>query len=226
MADPYALDPFSTVVRLALLPYMSRGVKIGIVNNRIVYYRPNWFDLICRTLMSLANRGCTKHTLFHLRLPFERAIRWYQKCAPEVFVAAAQGLAMLSETYSDDPTAGNVTATINAIAKLLERPEDLDPEDLSNKPALLRLKRGWTTEEIEIVARQINLLKTTEDADRVETMIRCIDEFVSGKEPVIFDIIRACPVAASSSTDTNESMVVSRSDSTTSPKPNKSIKRA
>jgi hypothetical protein len=196
MADAYALDPFSTVVRLALLPYMPRGVKIGIVNNSIVYFHPTVWHLMWRTLISFVNKGCTKHALYNLRLPFERAIQWYYTAAPELFHMARAGLRLLSENYQQDPSSGNVTATIASIICLLDDPDAVPTEDLSDKPTLARLQRCWRSDEIQAVASHAALLTHTKDSAFI---VKCVDDFIRGKEPGIFDIIRESPLRPASS---------------------------
>ena len=92
MADTFALDPFSSVARIALLPYMPRGVKIGIVDNAIRFYHPTLLDTVRRSIDSLRTTGCSKHSLFNLEVPFRRAVAWYAERAPDVLPMAREGL--------------------------------------------------------------------------------------------------------------------------------------
>lgn len=191
MADPFALDPLSTVVRLALLGHMSPGVKIGIVHNTIVFHEMNIWDRLWRTGASLVHPGCSKHSLFHLKIPVERAVVWYYHKCPEIFRMALEGLAALSRSYDSDPADGNVTATIGLIAKILESPDKVIPESLEGKPALVELRNAWSDDEINAINATLALLRSQ---PRRHSVVSAVAVLVQGKDPELFRIIRASPL--------------------------------
>lgn len=189
MADTFELDPFSSVARIALLPYMPPGVKIGIVDNAIRFFHPTLCDTVRRTIASLLTAGCSKHALFNLEVPFRRAAAWYAEQAPDVLAMARDGLDVLSTNYVD----GNVAATIRAVRRWLDDLDDGDDgdTDFAAKPAMRRLMEAWSPEELRMINGQAKLLR--ENPDR-EYLVKCIDDFIVGKEPEIGAILRESPV--------------------------------
>jgi len=196
MADPFALDPLSTVIRLALLSGFKPGVKIGIVNNTIVIHRPTLIDRMLRTGASFFTQGCTKHALFHLRLPLERAVAWYHHEVPLLFDMALEGLRVLAESYASDPADGNVTSTIQLVIKILEECDAVAPEPIDDKPALQRLRDAWSTHEIAALRLLVPLLLDGDTSMPRESVINSVEELLRGKEAELFAIIRSSPMAA------------------------------
>lgn len=177
-----AVDPFSTVVRFALLPYMTRGVKVGIVSNAIEFFRPNVIDTVRRTVRSWVSEGCSKHSLYALRVPFGRAVRWYYDDAPELFAMARAGLERLRSNYSDS----NATAALDTVVDILDNPDD-DADDDPESPMLQRLRAMWTREDIDVIVRQLKRLPRAGDP---EYECETIDRTIQGKNAEVQAIIR------------------------------------
>jgi hypothetical protein len=189
VTNPFSLDPFTTIISLAILAVMPPGVKLGIRNNSIIFFQPTVFDIISRTFQSITNNGCTRDCLYRLRTPVRRAVEWYgYDSCPEVFNMAYKGLARLRETYKQNG-GGNVTDTIEFCMQLL-RPEGLEgtePESLVGKPSLQRLQKAWSVEERKAVGDLFLLMTSNPDQ---AFYITCIHEIVKGKEPALHAIIR------------------------------------
>lgn len=189
VANPFSLDPFTTIISLAMLAVMPPGVKLGIRNNSIIFFHPTIVDTISRTLQSLTNNGCTRDCLYRLRTPVRRAVEWYgYESCPEVFNMAYQGLSRLRETYRQHG-GGNVTDTIEFCMQLL-RPEGLEgaePESLEGKPSLRRLQAAWNADERRTVGDLFQLVTNNPDKS---FYITCIHDIVRGKEPALHAIIR------------------------------------
>lgn len=183
MADPFSLDPFSTIARLALLPFMEQGVKIGICDNKIEFFDLSITAWVRRNYMDFFRRGCSKHDIFHLRVPVARAIQWYRDAAPGILALAADGLEKLAANYTQH---GNVTVTVQSMVRLLRGQEEAPAEDASNKPLLLELRAEWSPEEIETMSGLFSLLRSKQSPHTVS----CIITFLSGKEPNLLTIIR------------------------------------
>jgi hypothetical protein len=181
--DPFALDPFSTVARLGLLCFMDPQTKIGICENSLMFFDPSLISWMWRNYWNLVKQGCSRHDLFHLRLPLTRAVAWYKDTAPEVLDYAQRGLEQLSELYV---VHGNVRETINSMVRLLSERDGVEAEDMSNKPNLRRLHEAWTLQEIEAVAHLFTLLKQ----EHSHYIVSAIHRFIEGKEPMLLDIIR------------------------------------
>lgn len=66
------LDPLTTVARLALLNFQEPGTKLGIDENKIVYYSPNMMQGLSRFIY-----GDKRGDLSNLVSPIQKAVRWY-----------------------------------------------------------------------------------------------------------------------------------------------------
>lgn len=197
MADPFALDPLSTVVQLAVLSRLEPGVKIGIVRNAIVIHRPNVKDWVRRTGASLFTQGCTKHALFHLRVPLERAVTWYYEKTPHLFEMALRGLGVLLESYKSDPSDGNVVDTIKLAIKTLKERDAIAPESLDGRPALRQLQLSWTDAEIAALTHVVPLMER--EGPVPEHIVACVEELLMHKQRDLIDIIRSSPMAKATS---------------------------
>ncbi len=178
--DPFMVDPFSTVVRLALLPFMPEETKIGICDNSIVFFQTSYTSWLLRNVWSLTKQGCSRHDLHHLRAPIERANSWYRTKAPEVLKSAAEGLRRLARVYRNH---GNVRETICSMIKLLEEEE---PGELELDPQIASLRNAWDDNEIGAVKQLFVLLKSQSS----EYIVGAIKQFITGKEPKLLEIIR------------------------------------
>jgi len=183
MADPFSLDPFSTIARLALLPFMAQGVKIGICDNKIEFFDLGIAAWMRRNYMDFFRKGCSKHDIFHLRVPIARAIHWYRDSAPGILTLAAEGLERLAANYTQY---GNVTVTVESMVRLLRGHEEAPVEDISNKPLLRELQAEWSPQEIETMSGLFSLLRSKQSPHTVA----CVITFLSGKEPNLLSIIR------------------------------------
>lgn len=183
--DPFSLDPFSSVVKLGLLSFMEDTTKIGICANSIVFFDPTLLSWIRRNYWSMLRQGCSRHELFHLRVPLTRAIAWYRDKAPTVFECAVGGLKQLSELYMAH---GNVKETLNAMITLLEHRNAVEAEDLANKPNLQRLRDAWSDSEVEAVSHLFLLLKKENPTSTY--IVGTVEQFIQGKEPDLLEIIR------------------------------------
>jgi hypothetical protein len=192
MVDQFGLDPLSTVIRLALLPYMPPGVKLGICGNRIVFFYPTVIDWIRRTVTSLSNSGCTKHCLHCLRSPILRAMAWYGDGIRPIVQMARAGLQRLCDNYATD---GNVVQTLQSFMWLIDHPEQTQAEDISDKPALEALRDSWTAQEITTVNNLLTLvqLPPADLASKTSNkthLIACVEDFLCGKDPQLLEIIQ------------------------------------
>lgn len=184
MNSQFTLDPFSTIVKLALLPYMDNGVKIGICHNSVVFFQPTAIDLARRWFQSWTNIGCTRNCLFHLRTPIERAVLWYKQLTPDLFSTASDGLGKLKTTYES----GNALDTLTFAIQQIQCPQIIQKEDIYQNPMLKKLMESWTPEEVHAITEWFRLLKLN---PHQKYIIRCIDEFIAGKEQQLHAIIRA-----------------------------------
>lgn len=205
--DSFGLDPLSTVARLALIPFMPDGVKVGIRNNDLVFFPPTAFGILRRTFESYVNPGCSRQCIYLLRAPVRRAVEWYGLDAlGDMAVLAYEGLARLRRTYREEGR-GNTADTLELIMQFL-RPVDgrtadsnaapaasasgaAGAEDISHQRALKQLRAAWQPEEIDVLTRLFGLLRTSPDQPR---SVACVETMLDGKAPELHAIIREPPV--------------------------------
>ena len=215
MADnEFLLHPFSTIISLALIVFMPRGVKIGIQHNRFEYYMPNIWHTLYRSVMDKLRRGYSRTAVLHLKVPITKAIEWYgsQETAP-LFALAQRGVNLLRDTYSPDTdevsrtvtqlidtyseTIGaaltNMTAPTPA-PRLTTRPEsnpssdDSDSDsDGSQEDPSTSIRSCWTVEEIRVILGMFALLSEHESERLRESRVNTIITFIDGK---YYDLVR------------------------------------
>ncbi len=189
MEGVHALDPFSTLVRLALLNFMNDGVKIGIGNNSIHFFEDTWLDWARRTMLSLSTSGYSRETLHKLRVPMQRALFWYGEACPDLFELAVNGLAKLKTNYRDTTcsTCGNVLETINFTMQIIKSKTLL--ADMTMTPVLDELKACWSAKDVEAVQALFVFLKSDDGRGRA-VFIKCIQDYILHKEQAIMTWLR------------------------------------
>ena len=66
------LDPLTSIVRLAILSFKSKGTKISINNNKITFCEPNMWQGTLRLAF-----GDNREDLHNLYNPIVKATKWY-----------------------------------------------------------------------------------------------------------------------------------------------------
>lgn len=197
--DMCALDPFSTVLRLALLRHLPENTKVGIIDNALRFYQPTLMGSLWRTYDNFTHtHGVSHHALYQLRTPIERALDWYyaDKTAP-VFKMASGGLLRLAGNYVR-PEQGNVLETLRLFSTLLANAAthsqrvSLEFNTGTDRPRLVRLRESWTPAEIAAVCSWISLLES--DEENRHDIIECIDRFLTAKDRTTRTIINAATV--------------------------------
>lgn len=173
------LDPFSTLVRIALLPYLPNGTKVAIMNNSILYTPPTLFGKMLRTGMHYIGPGCSRDMMHTLRHPIEHAVCWYPD-AKELFDRAKDGLERLKRTYSDS---GNVKDALTLTIAVFDHPKSHIPE---TSETLSELRKSWSKNEIDIV---VLLFRQLAETPSEEYLVDCIIKFVEGKQVSLRQII-------------------------------------
>ena len=197
----FLLDPFSTIIYLALLPYKPAGVKIGIEHNHITYFYDCWFDKLRRTLYDRMYCGYSRLAILHLKSPIKRAIEWYHRSnTDEAFQLARQGLEALRSTYenSHDETSNAVKQLLTSYIALMSVSADAGPGrrerhnsgsgDNFTDAELNSLKDAWSDQELDIVNEMFRLIKQA-PADLQDARVTNIEVFVRGKQPQLLKIL-------------------------------------
>lgn len=177
------LDPLSTLIRIALLPYMPRGTKIAILNNSIIYTPPTIIGKLMRTGLHYIGPGCSRSSrdmMHNLRHPIEHAVSWYDDAA-ELFDNAKEGLSQLKHTYSES---GNVKDALALTLAVFDKPKSQITE---TSETLTELRKSWNKNEIFIVVLMFRQLAETPIPE--DYIIECIIKFVDGKQCHLRQII-------------------------------------
>jgi hypothetical protein len=97
------IDPFSCLVKLALLRFLDTGTKISIKQNTLFFNSPTYIQGIVRFLY-----GDNREHLHNLYLPIQKCVEWYWNDSnPDmiyIFKNAVIGLKMLKHSYSEYAT--------------------------------------------------------------------------------------------------------------------------
>jgi hypothetical protein len=193
----FLLDPFSTIIYLALLPYKPEGIKIGIQDNRITYFYDHWLDRVRRTFYDRFYCGYSRIAILHLKSPIKRAIEWYcNDRTTEAFVLARSGLESLRGTYdtAHDETSTAVKQLLSTYIALLDQPtrrEHKNSDSIGDNftdAELNSLRDAWTLEELDIVNEMFKLIKQA-PAELQDARVNNIEVFVGGKQPQLLKIL-------------------------------------
>lgn len=148
------LEPFSTIIRLALLVYFPRGTKITVKNNSIQYDKPGFFQGPIRW-----SKGNGREELHHLCKPIER----YSKIGkiPMLTNLAIRGIQRLQQSYQTDTTITSYSLEyFNKLLKanLKNMTDDENKNEDEDGNIFYDL---WTNEEFEIIILLFKQLSNT-----------------------------------------------------------------
>ena len=162
-----ALDPFTTVVRLALINYKTGAVKLGIMPTGLTLFDDTWLDRGRRTLQHWLGNGCSREFLFTLRPALEQAVAMYRAEYPMLFEWAYSGLERVKTTYA----CSNVAETIALAMRTLRDPAQ--PQ---------AVQPTWNSADINAVMILLQLLQ----ADPAKKhLMECIDVLLNGNKPIV-----------------------------------------
>lgn len=157
------LDPLTTLIKLAILPYKPTGTKLSISNNYIHFSENNILQFAIRTYL-----GDSYNDLRDLRKSLHKAVEWYHN-EPKMkylFKNAILGLTKLKQTYGDTGKADAVQSYIDilsgykAFEKETENTEQMKIHDI--------LKMVWTDDDKEIIARFFSKLNNLEENNYIK----------------------------------------------------------
>ena len=181
----YILDPFSVIVKLAVLSKKPIGTKILIQENCIYFQEPGMFQGIARTYYH-----SNKIDLQYLYNPIYCACECFLKPHLEkystLFTFALEGLHRLMETYSNCSILGLCLRYYHSIIdqylhsiqnnKMFYR-DTLT--DLYTTDTVRRLNQGWTDEKKKIVLDLVGFLAKDQKAD---TNMKSLETFIENND--------------------------------------------
>ncbi len=138
------LDPLTTLIKLAILPFKPEGTKLSIDNNYIFYSENTVYQFAIRTYY-----GDSYNDLRDITKPLHKAVAWYfdDSKMKYLFESAIIGLEKLKQTYGNTGKADAVQSYIDILAgfnqrvmmeinkeKEKDREREKDKEKRKNKP--------------------------------------------------------------------------------------------
>ncbi len=181
------LDPFNTIVKLAILGFKSPGSKLSISNHNIYLFQPSYYQGFLRTIY-----GDTKEDLHYLLNPiYLSSINYLNENTKNIFELARRGLLLLKDTYKYYNIINHtldlyiyiLTNSINSVSENTNNNLDYSfvkiDEELAKKYTY-----NWKESEINIIINIFNLIIETKDnnmhyIESIEKLMIPIDECIS-----------------------------------------------
>jgi hypothetical protein len=185
------LDPFSCMVRIAILFFKPKGTKISFANNKISYHEP---CLLQGTIRSF--QGDNREDLHNLFQPIKKAMIWYDykdKQIEAIFKLSEKGIAKLQNSYTYNSLITHslehyrqyITSHLNGSRQ--QKTQNDQPVDDKNI-IFQKLRDLWSENEINIIYNILIELKAS-NKDSAEPLIMALESILSHKENKVNDII-------------------------------------
>ena len=192
----FILDPFSVIIKLAILSNKPIGTKIRINNNIIYLQEPGPFQSVCRYIFNN-----NKTDIQYLYNPIELACQQYLTTSVikenpkirELFKCAQSGLIKMIETYKASSV---MRICINYYLSLISNHlEELNNTTLFKKDnmsvfytseLLNKLTKTWTPEKIKII---LNLSTFLCSDDNAETDVKSLETIMDGIDKQVSIIV-------------------------------------
>lgn len=196
------LEPFTTLVKLALLSFQPVGVKLAISMNRIYIQSPNSVQGAVRWL-----QGSKKEDLHFLLRPIYRACDLYPPISNtpmyQLYRMAIDGLRILKQSYERNQDAIIIAQLIELYMDILDskltnrsihlesyrRIKDLNDTVNLSTSTVINLgnifKEVWKADEIELVIKLLIKMETDKNCYR-----SAIESIIKAKETAIDEILR------------------------------------
>jgi hypothetical protein len=192
----FILDPFSVIIKLAILSNKPIGTKIRIDNNIIYLQEPGPFQSVCRYIFNN-----NKTDIQYLYNPIELACQQYLTEAvvkqnpkiKDLFKCAQSGLIKMIETYRASSV---MRICINYYLSLISNHlEELNNATLFKKDnmsvfytseLLDKLTKNWTHDKIKII---LNLTTFLSSDDNAETDVKSLETIMDGIDKQVSIIV-------------------------------------
>jgi hypothetical protein len=185
----FIIDPFTCMVRLAILSFKPRGTKISIIDNMIKYNDPNILQGTIRW-----SQGDRRDDLHNLYRPITKAIEWYDldnEKIKHIFGLSSKGIEILMSSYLGNSTVRHSLVYYKSIIDENLREEkvtDTKKEDSFNK-IYTELKNLWNKNEINIINDILSEMEHKTEDER-QSLINAIDSIINIKEKRVQIIIQ------------------------------------
>ncbi len=183
------LDPFSCMVRLAILNFKPKGTKISFYNNKISYNEPCMLQGPLRW-----SQGDNREDLHNLLQPIKKAMAWYDyndEKIKTIFLLSEKGIKKLENSYTYNSLITHSLELYRSyITKHYEekRTRDRREEITDENKIFSELKKLWSDTEINII---FNILTEMQNGNKksIMALIKAIESILTHKEEKVQEII-------------------------------------
>jgi hypothetical protein len=185
----FIIDPFTCMVRLAILSFKPKGTKISILDNMIKYNDPNILQGTIRW-----SQGDNRDDLHNLYRPITKAIEWYQledEKIKHIFGLSSKGIENLMFSYTGNSTVRHSLVYYKSIIdeNLKEEKETIVNKEENFNKIYTELKSLWNKNEINIINDILSEMENKTD-DEKQSLINAIDSIINIKERRVQMIIK------------------------------------
>lgn len=185
----FIIDPFTCMVRLAILSFKPKGTKISILDNMIKYNDPNILQGTIRW-----SQGDNRDDLHNLYRPITKAIEWYQledEKIKHIFGLSSKGIENLMFSYTGNSTVRHSLVYYKSIIddNLKEEKESIVNKEENFNKIYTELKSLWNKNEINIINDILSEMENKTD-DEKQSLINAIDSIINIKERRVQMIIK------------------------------------
>lgn len=185
----FIIDPFTCMVRLAILSFKPKGTKISILDNMIKYNDPNILQGTIRW-----SQGDNRDDLHNLYRPITKAIEWYQledEKIKHIFGLSSKGIENLMFSYTGNSTVRHSLVYYKSIIddNLKEERETIINKEENFNKIYTELKSLWNKNEINIINDILSEMENKTD-DEKQSLINAIDSIINIKERRVQMIIK------------------------------------
>ena len=192
------LDPFSSIIRLAILSYKREGCKISIYNNKITYHEPHILQGPIRW-----TNGDNRNDLHNLYNPILKSLEWFSKKNTKmnyIFNKAILGLKLLMMSYTKNSV---IHHSLSHYADTIQNElDELSDDDIKPSNDIFttiddidtiskELLELWTNNDIEIVYNmllEIDKYKNISDECNINNYIDVLEKFLYNKDVFVSNI--------------------------------------
>ena len=198
------LDPFTTTVRLAILSQLPSGTKIGIYENKIIYYTPDSMQGFYRLV-----KGDKRSDLHNLLLPIKKSVEWYKTDEMKmqyIFDLAHKGLVKLKDNYHtntsnpdnstylslnhfDGILTGRQPNLYDSItperAETIKKEMETSPDNMIHK----ELKKMWEDNDRDIAYDLLTKICSEDDIEGKKNQIDVLEKFLSFKDELVKQLV-------------------------------------
>ena len=193
------LDPFSCMVRLAILNFKPNGTKISFAHNKISYHEPCILQGTIRW-----SQGDNREDLHNLFQPIKKALLWYDYNDSKIefiFKLSERGINKLEGSYTYNSL---ITHSLEHYRDYINKhyqnqngdkekriKKDLTTDNSENKDNKIfkELRELWSDNEINIIFNILKEMKDNRNKNNCSALIDAIESILTHKEYTVRDII-------------------------------------